>query len=37
MGIKKAVAEHGPRVGLALDFDYFTTGVMATIRADVMG
>jgi hypothetical protein len=37
MGIKKAVETHGPRVGLALDFDHFTAGVMAAIRADVMG
>ena len=37
MGIKKAVETHGLGVGLALDFDYFTTGVMAAILTDVMG
>jgi hypothetical protein len=37
MGINKAVAVDGPREGLALDFDYFTTGIVATVRTDVMG
>jgi hypothetical protein len=37
MGIKRAAVVHGPRMGSALDFDYFTTGIMATILTDVMG
>jgi hypothetical protein len=37
MGIKRAVYFYGPRMGSALDFDYFTTGIMAAILTDVMG
>jgi hypothetical protein len=37
MGIKKAVETHGLGVGLALDFDYFTAGVVTAVLTDVMG